>query len=241
MTFSVLSAIDRHVGTLEKEREPDGKWHPSSISGCARQAVYNFRGIPRTDERDPKSKRILRIGHILHQFAQDAVMAEVGSTIKAFYAEVKIDIPELNITGSVDGVLELIDGTWLVLEFKTISANGLKYAKELPKPEHVVQVSCYIHALREHGSADAGIPPLGDKLRSCIVAYVEKQDLLIAEYTVEWNEELREDLIARAAELNWYETGDELPDRIAADTKKGGRHWLCNYCDWRTLCWSGGE
>lgn len=238
MTFSVLSAIDRHVGALETERQPDGKWHPSSISGCARQAVYGFRGVPKSDERAAKSKRILRIGHILHQFAQDAVMAEVGVSIRAFYEEVKIDIPELNITGSVDGVLELYDGTWVVLEFKTISSNGFKYAKELPKPEHVTQVACYLHALREHGSPARGIPPLGDRLTKAVVAYVEKQELSIAEYTVEWSEQMRADLVSRAAELAWYEDGDELPDRLLPE-KRGGKHWLCGYCEWNTRCWEG--
>lgn len=231
MTFSVVSAIDRHVGRLNTEREPDGKWHPSSLStSCLRQAVYGFRGTPKSDPVEAPTLRIFRIGHILHQFAQDAVMAEVGNTIKAFYAEVKIDIPELNITGSVDGVCELEDGTWLVLEFKSTKKSGLAFGL---KNEHIVQVSCYMHALREHGSPDRDIPPLGEKLTKAIVAYVEKEALEIHEYVVDWTEDLQEELVARAAALARYETDAGLPDRVKR-TK-----FPCGYCNYRTLCWEG--
>lgn len=233
MTFSVIEAIDRHVGALEKERQPDGMWHPSSLStSCLRQAVYVFRGVPKSDPVEQPTKRVFRIGHILHQFAQDAVMGEVGNTIKAFYSEVEIDIPELNITGSVDGVLEMSDGTWLVLEFKSTKKSGLAFGL---KAEHVVQVACYLHALREHGSPAREIPPLGDKLTGAIVAYIEKEALEIREYEVAWTDELREELVARAAALASYETGTALPERVKR-TK-----FPCGYCNYRTLCWEGNE
>ena len=75
MTFTVEAALDDHVAALEIPRLPDGKWHPSSIFGCDRKAIYEVRGTTPTNPPNAGSRRTFRIGHIFHSFLQDAVAA----------------------------------------------------------------------------------------------------------------------------------------------------------------------
>ncbi len=55
-------------------------------------------------------------------------------------------IPELRIVGHCDGVLQLPDGRWVVLEIKTINTAGFGFLKG-PKIDHERQVQLYLHAL----------------------------------------------------------------------------------------------
>lgn len=245
MAISVVEAVDRYVASLHEDREPDGYWHPSSISGCLRQALYERHGTAVTDPRDDRSKRILRVGHIMHEFVQAALLAD--PEVVAFYSEVELRSDSLGVTGHCDGLLLLSDGSWEVLELKTINSMAFRY-KDLPKAPHIVQVTSYLKVLRDEGgkALDAEgnaviIPPLGDRLSRARIAYVSKDDLLVSEHTVLWTPDKEADLLGRLDTLNQHLAAGTLPERLPDEQdKKSGkpkRAYLCNYCPFSTHCW----
>lgn len=247
--FDTAAAIDAYVDSLHEERAPDGYWHPSSISGCLRQAVYEYRGTAKTNPRDPRSQRVLRVGHVFHDFVQTAI--EKTGLVDVFYREVKFTHEGLRLKGSVDGLVQYSSGEWEVLEFKTINSNAFRYATRdpdsMPKPAHVIQVTAYLKALRECGGIDADgnvVPPLGDRLTQARVAYVSKDDLRVEEYDVLWSPVLEADLLSRLAIVESAGHNGPLPDRLplVSDKKTGKptRSWECGYCPFQDHCWYEG-
>lgn len=150
LDFSVATVLDSYVTELEEERLPDGFWHPSSLFGCARRAVYDYLGTPKPP-LDSRTKRVFRMGHIIHEFLQAAILRAVerGDLLQG-YVEVKVFDPERGLKGHADGLVQLPDGTWVVLELKSIKSTGMKYG-DLPKDDHRKQAAAYVSILRRHG------------------------------------------------------------------------------------------
>lgn len=258
--FSVLSALNARVAAEFEEREPDGYWHPSSLFGCLRQAIYASRGTEITNPRDDRSRRVLRVGHQLHEFIQVAVNAD--PRVLAAFDEVTIVDDERKLKGSVDHVVVLWTGPledkpeglprdWVwryiqaglarveVEEYKTINSNAFKY-KDLPKADHVGQVGVYLSVLRVRGgTAGDGtvIPPIDARAR---IAYVSKDDLLVEEFTVLLTPGKERTIAQRVAYLDSYAAdGTALPPRLPDEVKKGktARAFLCAYCPYQQQCW----
>ena len=234
MTFSVTSALDAFVEAQQSEREPDGLFHPSSLFGCARQAIYELRGTPKTNLRTARSRRILYIGSRLHELIQGAVTAQ--ATVLESFAEVAISIPDLGIVGSADQLILTTDG-WELEEYKTINSRAFAFG-DLPKKDHVGQACVYMMALRDYGGvAQDGtvIPPLGDQLPRVRLAYVSKDDLLIGEHFVEWTDEMAHEIEQKISYLRSF-SPPALPPRLpfSKGTKKD---WRCGYCSFLDRCW----
>jgi hypothetical protein len=232
--FSVEAALDAYVDEVEEARTPDGHWHPSSLYGCPRKAVYEARGVVATDPPDARKRRLFRVGHLLHQFVQDAVERFVGTLIRRAYRELPVAIPELNIAGTADGLVEFESGYWELQEYKSINSRSFKY-NDLPKVEHVGQVTPYLYALQKHGSPARGVPPLGDALTRARITYVSKDDLEISEHIVLMTDAKLADLETRVTSLSRY-SGTDLPPRMP-DGARGKRHWACGYCSFVSRCW----
>lgn len=237
--FTVRGALDRYIDANQSIREPDGKWHPSGLFSCERQAVYAVRGIEPTNERDPRSKRILYTGTTFHGIVQSA--ARLDPHVATAYTEVLCDVPDLNILGSADQLLRFHDGTWELQEYKTISPKGMEYA--LPKPEHVEQVRTYMFVLRWYGSTAEGrvLPPLRDALTRARVSYVSRDDMRVEEFIIEADPEWEAAFEERIDRLERYrEDGTALPPRLPDEVKRGRvkRAWLCDYCAYATRCWT---
>lgn len=238
--FSIKAALDKYIDSVTDEREPDGRWHPSSMFLCNRQAIYQVRGTERSEELDDASKRRFYIGHRLHEAVQRAV--EWSPAIKHFYPEFIIDIPELNIKGAGDGLIEFWDGTFVVLEVKSIKKMGVRFG--LPKDQHKKQAKVYAWGAKYYGSSvidEEGnaiqIEPLGDKLTGIIMVYLEKEELDIWDYFLEYTNQWDIDIENQLNELDVYrEDPDSLPPRLPLK-KDGKKQWPCNYCPWKTKCW----
>lgn len=260
--FSVVSALDARVASEYQDREPDGKWHPSALFGCLRQAIYASRGTEVTNHRDDRSKRVLRVGHHLHEYIQGAVNSD--PRVLAAFDEVKIadDIGIRGEVGSLDHVVVIWTGTddtrpiirdpsqlWVfvaaglarveVVEYKTINSMAFKY-KDLPKADHVGQLSTYLYVLKRKGGIagdGTAIPPIAARGR---IAYVSKDDLLVDEYTVLLTPGKERTIEQRIAYLDSYaDHGTALPPRLPDEEKKGKtrRAFLCNYCPYAQRCW----
>jgi len=131
--FSVAAALDAYIESVTEDREPDGKYHPSSMYLCDRQAIYAVRGVEPTEATDGLSKRRFYIGHRLHEAAQRAVESAKG--VDEFYPEFEVDVPSANIDGHGDMLIR-IGKKWLVIEVKSIKRYGMR---QLPKDHHAKQ------------------------------------------------------------------------------------------------------
>lgn len=244
---SVESVLDAHILRTESVREADGKWHPSSLFSCERQALYEVRGTDPSDLRENKSRRILRLGTTVHEIVQRALIEDAHAL--AVYNEVSVDIPALNVTGHCDTLIQHGENDWELLEFKSIGSRGMQYG-DLPKPEHEEQARTYAYGLRHVGGVVPGpmvafadnedivIPPLGDALNRLRLVYFSRDDLRAMEYVLPVDVDWEDEFVHRMARLERFrQSPDALPPRLPLG-KNGKRNWLCaGYCQFRSRCW----
>ena len=215
--------IDRYFAALKEEREPDGFYHPSSLTGCDRQAVYERTATVKTDATDVRNIRIMARGTEMHELVQGILTLEVPG----FLPEVAVEWDD-RVVGTCDGLLPVgYDGDgeaiYALMEFKSISPQAKRYKSGLPKPEHVMQARIYYAALES----------MGYKLDGIIIAYLDRDDWSVSEYEVwEWSEEDVEDFLAHLDDLDAHVEDGTLPER------KPEGYWLCRYCPFRTRCWN---
>lgn len=251
MTFSVTGSVDRYVSSQNEERKPDQHWHPSSLFGCKRAGVYTYLGTPKSNPPGQRSLRIFRLGHLFHDFIQEAI--EKDEEVTTFYREVKIYDPDLNITGHADGLIQLASGRWIVLEFKSIGGWGFK-SKALPMEDHKGQARTYANTLKHYGGRatngvtdgdgkliyDIDIPPIED-LDTVRFCYISKETGETKEYDVQLTDASVEALGERVGEMDRHVREGTLPDRLPFEMKKAGlsKNYLCeSYCDYRDMCWA---
>lgn len=119
--------------------------HPSSFGpdACLQRVWYDLVGeLPEIGNFEPKTLMIFQTGHAVHDLVQGLLKDMFG---RRFQAEVPARIPELYITGSCDGVLEL-DSARAGLEIKSINDKGFR-ALSGPKLPHLWQATTYSKAL----------------------------------------------------------------------------------------------
>ena len=233
--------VDAHFKAHASIREPDGFWHPSSMTGCERQAVYEQTKTEKTDETDIRSTRIMANGTRMHEEIQAMLMAKHPG----FLPEVRVEGLG-GIWGHCDGLLPVADGqedgetgpvvvpVYELQEFKSIGPNGKKfmkpkpYGKEsptnrpVPKPEHVKQARIYYACLEEMGY-------LLDNIR---ISYFDRDDWSVLEFEVEpWTDDELMSFIIELESLKMHSKYGTLPARKDPD------FWLCRYCPFRTRCW----
>lgn len=249
MSFAFTAAINEYVAARQSIREPDQKFHPSAIFGCPRQAIYAYRGTSESNPRDFKSQRTLWLGTQIHEWLQDAIASHPD--VLESYSEVHIDIPELNIVGDADVLYRTAAG-WELGEVKSIGAFALKYAKELPKPDHKQQAMTYLYALRQYGSVAKKdckkhrfpsrcpvVSPLGDELSRICFAYIGKDDLGPNEHYVDWEPAFEQELKDKVEYLSSYANDiSSLPPRLPFTGKQmDTKDWRCKYCPFMDLCY----
>lgn len=227
--------IDDFISAQDAKRQEArgsdaGEWHPSSLTGCPRAAVYDYIDEPVSDEKAMRSIRIMDRGTQMHEVVQ-ALLPE-GARI-----EVKIDYA--GVKGSCDALIpvpcpvcamspcspqcETPGEYWYELhEYKSISPIGKKYMKGKPKPEHVKQVRIYHGCLRAMGYN------LTDTVR---IVYFDRDDWSVVEYEEPaWLDVEFHEFLGEIADLEDHVEAGTLPDRMPDD------FWLCRYCDYRTTC-----
>ncbi len=224
----------------DEDRSGDMKLHPSAISVCERNAIYQARGEPVSNERDVRFTRIMGNGTDYHQKLQDYMKRKVPGVL----LEVPVDYGPIH--GRCDALLSKGDihktGEWHyeLQEFKTISPNGMRYIQGLkpkllksgkwnksrpaaPKPEHEKQARIY-----HLGLTLAGQYHLTDIIR---LVYIDRDDWSTLEFEVEpWTEEEGQAYLENMAELEGHLFDGTLPAREDDD------YWLCNLCPFRTTC-----
>ena len=236
-----------------KERyEGNESWYHASGAGfCSRKLYYeSVEKAEPTNPPDKKSMRVMRVGTILHEDIQNALIYYNNilyskennkdnillrniavESVKKFDTEGEITLPELNVRGFFDVLLQdcSASGTDQInrlYDIKTSSSWGFrqKFGKNAIPDEnrnHFLQVATYGLALKEK---------LGS-LESMSILYYNKDNSDVKEQIVP-------DVYLDKAKRYWY--------AINEDHKKGlpnfqhgvspAYSWCCGYCQFKDHC-----
>jgi hypothetical protein len=228
--ISVETAVDDLIGYLDEEREPDGRWHPSSVWRCARRAVYEVRGTTHSNPWSAATRRRFRIGHMLHGFVAEA-LTQSGEVVSAYP---EFEVRHNNEIGHGDVLLELMADEWAVVEVKSSKERHPKL-----DPGHAAQAQTYAVHARTRGVWTSGgehIEPLGDKLTGALVVYVGKQAMDLTEYWLPYDVSWETRLASRIAALEEYRADPgSLPPRLAS--ARSVKSPACYPCPFLDRCW----
>jgi hypothetical protein len=232
--------IQKRYDKHQEERGSDkGEWHPSSLTGCPRAAVYDYKGYEESDPTEMRSMRIMDRGTEVHEFIQamvtESIIAKEGQP-SDFLPEVKVD--HAGIKGSCDGLLKVDGDLYEVQEYKSIGPNGKKYLYPKPygkrgpgnvpqaKPEHIKQARIYHRGLKAMGYAVTDW---------CTIVYIDRDDWSVLEFRVNaWSDVEWYEFLAEIADLEDNVHEGTLPDRPAEYERT---KFPCSYCNFNTRCW----
>ena len=217
----ITDTIDAHILAAKETREgPQTHWYPSSMGGCDRQALLKRAGEPQPP-LDTTSLRTFWMGDTVHAALQGVLDKSMGNGYKVLGHELRVRDEEYHVSGRLDTLLERPDGDTELVEWKSIRSTAFK--KDLPKPEHVLQLAVYgtFPASRDLGEGDEKttlfykIPDVGR------IVYWSKDDAQVAEYEIVFTAEIRQyvkDSLRRLDNiLAEYETNGTLPPPIAGE------------------------
>lgn len=219
----VADVLDRYIEFIDPERVPDGKFHPSSLWMCDRQAVMIARGETQTNPPSKMTKRIFRLGHVLHELVQAAMLwayEKQGET----HLDSEFEVDEEHMTGHGDDALFIKwltpDEEVIVYEYKT--SKTLSRVRREGKPQD--------HHLKQGATYCAGLAAKGHTVKELHVVYFQKNDLDIEEFVIPYNPEWRVKLDEKVDELSPYL---DQPGVYPACT---GEKWAKGYCPFYPIC-----
>ena len=215
-------AISQLVDSIHEERSEKQRPHlgPSQLGRtCNRYLWLSFRWafVPSFNGR---MKRLFRRGHR----EEETIITD----LKKIGIDVRGEQTRLSfaphVSGSIDAVAYAgVPGdmrTPYLLEFKTHSKRSfdelVRVGVKKAKPEHVVQMQCYLQ---------------GTKLKGAIYIAVCKDDDRMHCEVVEYDEHVATQYLERAVRIV---SADRMPEPISADPT----WYQCKFCDAKDLCHS---
>lgn len=142
--------LTEYTISMRKRLRPGGRFSPSSLCGCRRQAAFKFVGMEGAMHIvDPEKLAIFEHGDWVHHKWQatflDMEQVLGREEIKVRSVEGKVIIPELYIAGNSDADLRLEDERNFIVDVKSINDRGFSYlfTTDEPIPEHVRQLTTY--------------------------------------------------------------------------------------------------
>ena len=247
--MDIKSVYHSYLVHLESKRErTKNKFHASSAGSCFRKQMYSYYDFPQ-DTKDDKSYRVLRLGTIVHEDIENALIHYGQQTHDGrIYIEHEVEIEPLNLVGTFD-VGEMIKDkgniTFNLYDIKTAALYtwSKKFAREIinrdPKVDmnYKMQLGTYALAMNEKHDLD--------KINMYLVWY-RKNDSFLRETLVNNN------WIDKALEY-WTEVNEILEEHGKMFEKelipgvypsvppesgydKHGINWNCRYCQYYNIC-----
>lgn len=197
----------------EKQRERRYTISASSLGSCKRAQVLRFVGSPGKDTFATTTISIFHQGAWTHLKWQAAGLS-AGWLAQA---EIVCQIPDLNLTGTIDGLLDTKQG-W---EFKTANPRSYRQilAANKPKPEHLLQTHGYMMA--------TGI-------RTWSVVYEDKGTQDWKEYVVEYDDEIAQAVRSELEQINDHASARTLPPMLEPCTRGEGSTF--RQCPFKDTC-----
>lgn len=216
--------LDEYIAHIDEERVPDGKFHPSSLWMCDRQAVMVARGEKQSNPPDSQTKRVFKIGKIIHEFIQEAMAWRFNRSGSEYNLQTEFAFDEEHVTGHGDDALFV---KWLtpeqevvVYEYKSTRSLTKQRSSKQASPHHVKQGATYCAALAAQGH----------KVKELHVVYFEKTNLDIEEFVIPYNPEWRVKLDEKVEQLTPY------LDKPGEYPACSGEKWAKPYCPFYPIC-----
>lgn len=208
---SPLQIINDYLtAELAKERKTGrSRWWASGAGYCMRRECYERAGISRVREEDPRSLRVMNAGKIFHRWAQGLIDAAVGEA----HAERELTIPELDVVGHVDNIVQLAWG-WTLVDYKSQHGDSFWHGKKngtMLKDHQRLQLGTYLLGLQKDYPGINGM-----------VLYISRDDLSINQEVVMWTSQLENDVRLYWDTLNNYWAKRDTPPRFGT--------WECKWC-----------
>ena len=222
----------------KKKHNTDKKMFRASSAGhCYKKQWYlmqNTEGTP----LDPKSRRLLRLGTIVHKDLEIAVKLhnsnqQPQSQIKLM-SEHKIELDHLNVVGTADLVVfDKKNDKAKVYDYKT--AHSFKWKMMFGKNKNAKPSRNYELQIGTYGLGVAREFELAEHDMQLALVYYKKDDSLMREVSVKniWM------INASDYWMDLKETLDEVDD--ASDMPRESTNcpiesWECRYCQFETIC-----
>lgn len=206
--FSFQSLVNDAIEAEQDNREDyeQTTWHPSALGSCLTGAyLQRVEGLQK--EFDTRTLRVFKVGKQHEEWIEELLEKKEID----FEREVRIEIPEWNVSGRVDVV---VNGE-MPIELKSKHSRAFWHMNKKnkgPNEHHKMQLWTYLKAL---------------DLPEGRIVYISKDDLSILEYPVFLNdEELAEKVEHEFSILN-RALEEQLPPKPVED-KKDWRYKYCN-------------
>ena len=240
--MDIKSIYHDYLVHLESKRDrTKNKFHASSSGSCFRKQMYNYYEFPQ-DVKDNKSYRLLRLGTIVHEDIENALMYYGGHTHGGrIYIEHEVEIEHLNLVGTFDAGEMITDGdkvTFNLYDMKTAAMYtwSKKFAREIknrdPKVDtnYKMQIGTYALAMNEKHDLD--------KINMYLVWY-RKNDSFVRETLV--NNKWIDKALEYWTEVNEIleESGKKFEEDLTPGIYPGvpaQPEWECGYCPYYSIC-----
>jgi hypothetical protein len=239
--MDIKSLYHSYLQYKESERvhRKDNFFHASAAGSCYKKQLYKHFDYPEAP-MDDKSYRILRLGTIVHKEIEDAINWHNKSNAdhnKIIYTEHKIFIDELNVTGTYDaGVWMLDSNMFKVYDLKTVAAYkwtkkfGRKVNREVDSDRNYkMQIGTYALGINDE------IQPKNIEM---YLVWYNKNTSMIREQLVspEWITKSLEYWV----ELNniLEDCGNKFEEELKPEYTVGVpfQSWECSYCQFKEIC-----
>jgi CRISPR/Cas system-associated exonuclease Cas4 (RecB family) len=202
--------IDKFYLDRQKDKTQT-HFYISEAGKCPRQIFFKFKNVPRK-EMEPNVLRLFDHGDHMHQLIMKSLLSTRDIHVVA--SEVNIPPQEL-VSGRADAIIS--NGKDLyILDIKSMNSMIFKTLTE-PKEENIRQIQLYSYYFNI---------PRG------ILLYVNKDNLQLKEFIIEYNPIEAERLIENLTFLKKQIDSNIVPARIPDYPDD----WQCRYCQFRGVC-----
>lgn len=211
----IKELIDQFYSDKQREKEQQ-HFYITDAGRCGRAIFFKFKKAPR-EEMEARVLRMFEHGDYIHQLIMRSLVAL--REVRVITAEVDIG-PQAIISGRADAILS--DGKNLyVLDIKSINSMVFKNLDQ-PKEENINQIQLYLHFF---------------KIPKGILLYVNKDTQALKEFSLDYDRQRAETLLAELTNLKTKIDSDVVPDRIPGWPDD----WQCQYCQFKEICKMAGE
>jgi len=205
--FSFQTLVNDAIEKEQNERDDyeQTSWHPSALGSCL-TAAYLKRVEGLEEEFDTRTLRVFKVGK-QHEDWVEELLEQSGVD---FDREVSVEIPEWNVSGRVDIV---VNG--MPIELKSKHSRAFWHMNKKNKganDHHKMQLWTYLKSL--------------DKPEGRIV-YISKDDLSILEYPIF----LEDDELAASVESEFNLLNRALEEGLPPKPIEDKDKWQYKYCN----------
>lgn len=224
-----------------KKKNPNKYYRASAAGHCFKKHWYSINGYEGTSTGDDRSKRLLRLGTIVHEDIEKAIDwydNKISDDLSneydvSFHTEYGVLIEELNVMGSADIVLLDSEGTASVLDIKTTHSYKWKmmFGRNKEKsPSRMYELQLGTYALGVCNQENVNPDSI-----SLYLVYYKKDDSSMKYVDVNpvWMDNAAEYWVTLNETLSLVKEEADLPrDTLNVPIE----NWECRYCQFESIC-----